>query len=473
MKHRIDQRLRLATADQERGAGTLEYVGIVVLAAILVAALLLVLANFQYRERVEQALCEITSLGQGDCGSVNAEERPAEDYIPDDECVMTADGQAASVKAGVLLTGGAGGDWLIETLADGTYRLTRGESVQGGVEVGIGFDVSATVDNHAYGAGAQADASADIVFGGGEVFHAGTRDEAEAILAARNVDTVKDGVVGDSGPFRWAVDQVHDIFGDTSRENAVPDEVFIEGGVELDGSAGANLTALDVNTDAAVAQTLGERTRTDGTKTDYFASAAELTGSLQEITPGEVPGSVKYGELSGTLAGKVILEVDHDAQGTVTAVRTRTSYTVDGTKEQVNNSASNIKDPNVVNEVTAELPIKSDADRATALRMLEASGIPYVPGLSDGFDVAKHVANRLGIYDATVDFFKASRDSGQVWRQSSAVDTTTTGFNFDAAWLAKVQVSAEATSTHRVVTSYDYWNGLGFTPRPGCVSSDG
>jgi len=280
--------------------------------------------------------------------------------------------------------------------------------------------------------------------------------------------------VGGGGPVRWLVDHTQELVGgDTSLEHAVPDEVFVEGGQQITGSAGANLTTFDANADAAVGQTLGERTRTDGTKTDYFASAAELTGSLQEITSGEVPGSVKYGELSGTLAGKVILEVDHDAQGTVTAVRTRTSYTVDGTKEQVNNSASNIKDPNVVNEVTAELPIKSDADRATALRMLEASGIPYVPGLSDGFDVAKYVANRLGIYYATVDFFKASRDSGQVWRQSSAVDTTTTGFNFDAAWLAKVQVSAEATSTHRVVTSYDYWNGLGFTPRPACVSSGG
>ena len=140
----------------------MEYVGIVVLAAILVAALLLVLANFQYRERVEQALCEITSLGQGDCGAVpTADERAPEDCIPDEECVMTADGQASSVKAGVLFTGGAGGDWLIEEMGDDTFRLTRAGNLTGGVAVGIGFDVSATRDNHTYGAGAQADASAD------------------------------------------------------------------------------------------------------------------------------------------------------------------------------------------------------------------------------------------------------------------------------------------------------------------------
>src|SRR5450759_2393144 len=117
-----------ASGSRERGAATLEHLGVLAIAAILIAAVVIAVSNSGYGGRLQQALCEITSLGQGDCGSTTtAHTRSPADYVPKEVCVVTADGATGSVKAGVLLTGGVNGDWLIETLADGTYRLTRGE----------------------------------------------------------------------------------------------------------------------------------------------------------------------------------------------------------------------------------------------------------------------------------------------------------------------------------------------------------
>lgn len=465
----LHERSRLVHRD-DRGIGTTEYVGIVALAVILVTALILAVTNSNYGEQLAHQLCRITSLaGGGSCDEVPTESRAAEDYIPLDQCVVGANGQSGSVKAGVLLTGGAGGEWLIEEMGDGTFRLTRAGDLQGGVAVGIGFDVNVTADGHAYGAGATAGASADIVFGGGEVYHASSREEAEAILSARNVGDVKTAVVGDRGPARWAVDGIHGIFGDTSKEQLEPDERFIEGGTQIEGNLGLHATVVNADAALAVEQMLGVVERADGTYTAYLASEAELTGSLDSIQPGAVEGSVKYGELSGELSGKLLIEVDYNADGQVVGTRTRSAYTVDGTNELVYNSPRYIDDPTVVNEVVFHLPVASDEDRAVTHRMMQSAGIPYLPGLSDQFDIGDYAhARTLGMRDAIRDYGQAAMSDGYVWRQQTTEDVTENGFTFDAAYIAKLQVAAEATSTRRVLTGYDYFNGQEFVPREGC-----
>lgn len=465
----LHERLRLAHRD-DRGIGTAEYLGIAALAVILVTAVVLGVADSRYGEHLAHQLCRITSLvGGGSCEDVSTTARAAEDYIPPEQCVVGANGQAASVKAGVLLTGGAGGEWLIEELGDGTFRLTRAGNLSGGVGVGIGFDVNVTADGHAYGAGATAGASADIVFGGGEVYHASSREEAESILSARNVGDVKSAIVGPAGPVRWAVDGVHGWFGDTSMERLEPAERFIEGGAQIEGNLGLHATAINADAALAVEQMLGVSERRDGTYTAYLVSEGELTGSLDSIHPGAVAGTVKYGELSGVLSGRLLIEVDYDADGRVVGTRARSAYTADGTHEQVYNSPAGIHDPNVVNEVVFHLPITTDEDRAVTHRMMQSAGIPYLPGLSDQFDLGDFAhARTFGMQEAVLDYGRAAMSDGYAWRQRSTEDVTENGFAFDAAYIAKLQVAAEATSTRRVLTGYDYFNGQEYVPRDGC-----
>lgn len=454
--------------DRDDGAGSIELIGILTIAALLVTTVLVSVRALDAKGHTSAALCAITrAFGIGGCDSDGAPRSP-EDYLPPEQCVLTADGGSVGVSASALLTGGANGDWLIEQLGDGTYRLTRGAGLEGGASVGIGFDVSVTGDGHRYGVGASAGAGAAATFKGGEVFHVTSLDEAKKVLTSRNVDTVKDAVVGDGGPGRWVVDKVHGIWGDTSNERRTPDEVYVAGGLKGEGSAVLNATLGNAGAQASVEQVLGVRTRPDGSSTAYFSSAASLSGDLQGIEPGPVPGRGTYAELSGRLEGEYVLEVDYDKNGKATALTVRSTYVVDGTSESGHASRADFADPDVVNEIAFSLPLRDAADRRLAAGTLHAAGIPWVPGVSDGVDLGAYALDRLTPWDSITKFGVAAMQDGQVWRQASTRESSEYGINFDAELLAKVGVSANLTTTQRRIQSYEYWNGQEFASRPGC-----
>lgn len=453
----------------DRGASTIEVIAVLTIAALLLTATLVAVRAMDTEGRATSAACRIMSaLGiGGPCESTDAPRDPA-DYLPPEQCVLLADGGSASVRAGVVLIGGADGDWLVEQLGDDTYRLTRGVGLEGGATVGIGFDISVTGDGHRYGVGASAGASAVASFNGGEVYVVGSREEAEALLAAKNVGNVKDATVGPSGPTRWVVDQLHGAFDDTSMEDRVPDETYVAAGGSGEASGVLNAFLGGASAQATVEQALGARFHENGARTVYFRSAASLSGDLQGVAPGDRPGtSSGYGELSGRLEGEYMLEVDYDKDGNATAVTVRATYVKDGTMEG-EESRADFEDPDVLNEAALRLPLRTDADREVAMRALYAAGIPYVPGVSDGLDVGQYALSRLTPWDSVQDFGDAAAASGQVWRQTSTRDSSEYGVNFDAAYLAKLQVTANLTTTQRKLQEYEYWNGQAFVARPEC-----
>ncbi|MCC2320410.1 hypothetical protein [Cellulomonas xiejunii] len=370
-------------------------IGVLAIAALLISAVVVSVRAFDAQGHVAAAVCRIAEAfgGDGGCDAPSPDVRGPEDYLPPEQCVVTADGGSVGVRAGVVLFGGANGDWLIEELGDGTYRMTRGAGLEGGASVGIGFDVSVTGDGHRYGAGLGAGASASAHLTGGEVHHVATLEDAEALLAAKNVATAKDVVVGPAGPSRWVVDQLHDAFGDTSQERVVPDETYYAAGAGGEASGVLNAFLGGASAQASIDQTLGTRIRKDGSWTVYFKSAAGISGDLQGLSPGDAPGQTgQYAELSGRLEGEYVLEVEYDKAGVPTSMTVRSSYVADGTAEAGHASRAQFEDPDVVNEVAMNLPIRTDADREVAMRTLYSAGIPYAPGLSDGFDVAEYAS---------------------------------------------------------------------------------
>ncbi|MCC2312719.1 hypothetical protein [Cellulomonas xiejunii] len=40
--------------------------------------------------------------------------------------------------------------------------------------------------------------------------------------------------------------------------------------------------------------------------------------------------------------------------------------------------------------------------------------------------------------------------------------------NFDAAYLAKLELSGGYTATRQTISQYEYWNGQSFVSRDGC-----
>ncbi|UZN04726.1 DUF6782 family putative metallopeptidase [Cellulomonas sp. S1-8] len=72
------QRTGAAPRRRDAGQGTLEYIGVLALVALLVVAVLLVMSNSQARSSAMRAMCQIATLGQGACGEPSPD-APGED----------------------------------------------------------------------------------------------------------------------------------------------------------------------------------------------------------------------------------------------------------------------------------------------------------------------------------------------------------------------------------------------------------
>lgn len=162
----------------ERGAVSLERVGIIVVSAMLVGALVVVLTQrTPVAESARQAVCTILNLGQGSCGSGGGEDT-AKRPEPTDPCTVT--GSSGNVHGQVsisVVTLENGRQFQVEQLSDGTYRLTFSKGEGAGVELGVGGGTSLTVADRTVGNQASADVGAGLSITEGEVYHA--EDEAE------------------------------------------------------------------------------------------------------------------------------------------------------------------------------------------------------------------------------------------------------------------------------------------------------
>ncbi len=159
----------------ERGQGTIEYVALVAVLAILLAAGVAVagggapgIANAVVGQ-VRHALCIVAG---GAC--------PAERLRP---CVVASERDGRHVALTVLLVRLDGDRYVLrEKMSDGTVRLTLAHRGGGGVEVGIGARVKAALKGRFFGIDDEARAAVEGVLGYGEVFVARDDREADEIL---------------------------------------------------------------------------------------------------------------------------------------------------------------------------------------------------------------------------------------------------------------------------------------------------
>ena len=118
----------------DRGQGSLESVGIIVVASLLVAALVAVMVqtNPTIMGTVKDGICRIVTLGAGTCSSAPAI-RTADDYVPREECVIGANGEDHGGSLSIAVVEFEGGEtWLIENLgnqqSDNTKDSILGDS---------------------------------------------------------------------------------------------------------------------------------------------------------------------------------------------------------------------------------------------------------------------------------------------------------------------------------------------------------
>ncbi len=442
------------------GAGTLEYIGIVAAAALLVVALVLGLTRFSLGDKVAAALCELTSgLGQGgECTSGPA--RAAEDYVPPPPCVVSGNGGAwqGSAAFGVQLEGG--NTWFVESLGDGRYRLTRTGSLGAGIEGGLGFDASAVVNDNRYGVAIGIGGSVTDQLKFGDVYYASSDDEAWDILHAATSDDVKDGMVGDDWFGRDFADWVT---GASDLEQLDAESTFVKVGVSASGEAFATLIDWDASGVVEAGTYEGQTQYSDGRTTDVF------TASSSGVTRASGTVGEEWTEFASAVAsygGAVTIEVDRDADGVATAMRLVTLGSAYADTSSTNNGANDPLDYVDYSQTTWQVPLGTTDQRVTAAKLALGLGIE-VPGVTQ--EVGPLDFSTLDYGQTWSDFQETAKSDGYTWVQDYAIDASTNGGNLDVEALIKVGLSGDYTSTTRHATGYSYWDGAGFVERAGCL----
>lgn len=176
---------------RDRGAATIETIGMYVVAAMPASAVMLVLASATpvVGDRLRQALCMVTTLGQGSCESWLSS---ANDHIPTEPCVVSADGHTGAVEGGAIVMVGGSEQFLVEKLNNGKYRVIRGTGSQVGTGAAVGANFSVTWNDKSVGAAAVAEANIAEGFSGGEVYYANNEEEANNLRWAHSEAVAKD-----------------------------------------------------------------------------------------------------------------------------------------------------------------------------------------------------------------------------------------------------------------------------------------
>ena len=280
------RRLRRAARGDE-GSATLESTGMWTLAALVALAVAVAfLSNTPVLgDTVRRAICLVTTLGQGACDPIHTS---AAEHVPPEPCVVSSNGHDSSAQVSAVVTFSTGEQWQVDQLSDGTFRVTRGTSNGVGAEVGIGFNVSATVNGNDYGGALQAQAAAEATFGGGEVYSAHNQDELDDLLLAHAQDVTEDMVIGDSGGVRWLIDKAEGVVG-VDHPLPTPDAHFVEGGISMGADAQATFLVASADVGVGISEVLGYQTKRDGSTTEYFAGTLDAHGQAS-ILGGEEHG---------------------------------------------------------------------------------------------------------------------------------------------------------------------------------------
>ena len=417
----------------DRGQGSLEMVGVIVLASILVLATTgtIIQTSPQLKAEVSYRICQILNIaGGGSCESPEEAEVPSpEDRLPDDPCLAGSTSTEASLGGSfTFFTGNAGKKYMVEEMSDGSFKVTEIDSGGVGVTAGVGAENKVTIDGVDYGYGASADASALLAGEKGNTWYAKDQGELDDLMSTMTKGKVVDAVTPKKilgivpNPINGVAKNL--VGGDLPD----PDEQYFEGGIE--GEAGASATAIvaGVGAEASLGGYLGGKKTPDG-YTAYYRTEVE----------GSAFGTLFVGE--GTLKGKIegLVEINTDSSGKPTSVKVTSGMT--GTADLQYTTQG---DADEYTEVTVEVPLTGDVTEDAATLALLSS-----PLTAD-------------------DFVRKAQESGTVTRTVYEDDSNTYGYSGEVGLGPKVGIDISGDLTTRDLKEAQYWDGTRMVDRPDC-----
>jgi hypothetical protein len=436
----------LRTRRTERGQGSLELVGIIVLASILVLATTgtIVQMSPQVRSEVSYRICQILNLaGGGECESPD-EPRTPEDRLPDDPCVVDSQQGSVEVTGAFVVSVTVGKQLLVEELSDGTYRVTEVDLGKVGVGVGPGIDVSVTLDGKKYGAVAIATADALLAGQTGRSWDAKDQDEVNDILKGLIAEQVLDNVAPDlpgpkDVPGLNMIPGIGDIDGPPNPTRLLleqiigdlrdPDSTFVEGGLE--GNAAASISGITAGAggEANLGVYLGAKKTKDG-YTVYYKGKVGASAF----------GTIGADDASAGASGEALFAINLDKDGKPESVSVTAGYTLAADQGDL---TSNTDDQTYV-ETTAEVPLTGDA--LEDAQILAEMNSPLLFG----------------------NFLDRAKEDGTLTQNTYSQDPNTYGLGATGSWLGDYGGSIKGDFTTRDLEESTYWDGTTMADRPDC-----
>lgn len=255
----------------ERGATAAEYVGIVLLVGVVIAALALTVNSSAVNPEIRRAWCLITGAGGGGCdgGSTEAgpEDTPTDEDFEPDKCRIheTGDKYSSVIKIGFIKIGENAG-FVVTEYSDGTVTMMATNGSEIGATGGFGADA-------AWG---QLEAGAKIDFGGGLKFDYGSTWNFESKAQADSFRKQLDDYLFD----QWSM--THPVCGmgvcmprpvKGVKPPPVPSTTF--GGIAVTG---------EVNAQLGISATTGTAPLTEAKMTEQNVSGALSADSKWTVT---------------------------------------------------------------------------------------------------------------------------------------------------------------------------------------------
>ncbi|MFT3875689.1 MAG: hypothetical protein QM708_04610 [Propioniciclava sp.] len=393
----------------DRGVATLESVGIVALAAVLIGGVFLSGAQTQLGDRFREGVCAI--LGMECAGGTETDS-----HLPTEPCVISQSGWGGSLNVAVGVSVGRDVSVVTEQLSDGTYRVTVLSGGKLGAETGIGWDARVEWNGSSYGHDASASAQAHLEGSTSQVYTASSAQEAEAIQEWAIYQHSRDLVLGSGNPLGWVSDGIASMLG--MQAPPTPAAVTYYGGLTADASAHLTTYAMfGADGELGAGSILGY--------TQYADGSTEVVTKIQGTA--QVSGNVgpKSGQLGGT--GEMYTVETFDPQGNRTGITL--NYTGDGAND---------------NTITSyHLPITNQSQQDAATRLMWD---PFYFG----------------------DFQDLAMKEGQVNRVTYAEEGWDGALVVGGRFLAEVGVELTAEGISNRPTQAEYWDGNDWTRWAQC-----
>jgi len=314
-------RARMHHNGKDAGAGTLEYLGIILFVGLIVVGL--VLTATPIGSKIAEKLCEAFGTS---CPAVAAVDEKAP---PARACERQSSTVEGGVSAGVLFVNGERNRSVTtRELSDGTFIVEVVDDAGIGAELSAGeLDVSLAVGEFDIGLGANAGVGMNLIGGNGEEYHFSSQQEADDFVAYVGRQTMADGFALVAAPpglepvFNWGGQGINWLWNKiTGYDPPSSSNVsYYYGGVEGYGSANANGLIGGGSADARGETVLGMKVNHDtGDTTAYI----DISGSLEaDLHLGWSSSNANLGA-GGSWRGdtSLILETTVDSDGNLTQI---------------------------------------------------------------------------------------------------------------------------------------------------------